>query len=605
MAKILKEYLVTNRFLRHLIITLVFGLTVSPAWADYHYASHQGSDEYPYTSWETAAALIQDALNAAEAHDTLYVGQGVWTEADTNWTHNLAIIGMGMHISVLENYDHNQIINYGDTVLIEGFSFISDWEIVAHSGISCRNMGYVIIRNNYFSGNNRGVSGNLSGYVVNNIFEENCGAFSTVAIKNDLVFANNTVIHDGWCSSFLCDDLHEDSTTLHIRNNVFFEGNDQVQVFNFFYAVNARIHNNIFYKKIHATGPVHFDFGYSSDKKYFYNNTIDGTSEDLQYAIITGMESNVINDTSLTIDNNIIVNCEVGVYNERAVSAKMRYNNLFNIEIYFEGLGEFIEGNVFADPMFMDSADFYLQAFSPDIDAGDPDIFDPDGSRSDIGAYGGSLGETYEYFDLPPRVPDSLRAEVSVEMDTIYIFWRFNTESDFSRYQIHRDTLPEFDPDVFNLIAEPDTALYIDVDFDLSHSYFYKIAAIDDQDNISEYSEQLGVIFTGMEDYFDPNMPRSTVLYQNYPNPFNQETIIKYYLPNIGYQPAEVKLEIYDILGRAVRTLVDERQYPGEYSISWDGKDERREDLPSGVYFGRLFVSRAELTKPMKLMLIR
>jgi len=575
--------------------------------ADYHYASHQGSDEYPYTSWETAAALIQDALNAAQPYDTVYVGEGTWNEADTNWTGNLAIIGMGMQISELENYELAPITNYGDTVLIEGFSFLGDWENHTLSpGISCRNMGYVLVKNNYFSGTAWAVRGNMSGQVVNNIFEENCGVLSTYAIKNDLLFADNTIIHDGWCSSFLLDDVHPDTSIVHIRNNFFFEGDNQNNVFDFWWAVNARIHNNIFYRKINIESPVHFTFGYSSDKIHFFSNTIDGRSEEESPSpIITGMKYTPVNDTTRTIDNNIIVNCEVGVYNQRAYPAKLRYNDLFDIEQYFEGLGEFIEGNVFTDPMFMDSSDFYLQAFSPAIDAGDPDVFDSDGSRSDIGAYGGPNGESYEYFDLPPRIPDNLRAEVSPEMDTVFIFWRFNTESDFDRYQVHRDTLPDFEPDIFNMVGEPDTSMYIDADFDWSHSYYYKISGVDNQDNMSDYSEQLGVIFTGMEDNFDPNLPRSSVLYQNYPNPFNQNTVIKYYLPDIGYQPAEVKLEIYDILGRAVRTLVDDHQYPGEYSVSWDGRDERMDDLPSGVYFCRLLVSRAELTKPMKLVLMR
>ena len=168
-----------------------------------------------------------------------------------------------------------------------------------------------------------------------------------------------------------------------------------------------------------------------------------------------------------------------------------------------------------------------------------------------------------------------------------------------------RCTIIPFQPNVFNLIAEPDTSLYIDTDFNLSHSYYYRIAAIDNQDNISDYSEQVGVIFTGLDDYFETNIPRSAVLYQNYPNPFNQRTIIKYYLPDVGYQPAEVNLFIYDIMGRLVRKLIDENQYPGEYSVTWDGLNERGEELSSGIYLYRLFVSKIEFSQPRKLVLMR
>ena len=587
---------------------LILFLLPASAFADYHYASHEGNNEYPYASWETGAHLIQDAVDAAERGDTIYVGAGVWDDRIFLSDTSIAYIGMGIGNTIMENYEDAHIRIYGDTVLVEGFSIIGDWHIFRTSGISCRYLGHVIIKNNYFAGNSRGVSGNISGLIINNLFERNRGAMRTTAIKNDLLFANNTVINDGSAPSFLCHDLLPDSGKFTIRNNLFYEGIGQVRVFNLVPAYPADtifIHNNLFYKKKDLSGYVHAPFGYSGNLTYFYNNTIDGTSENIVGATITGIESFMMMEGDRTIDNNIIMNCEVAVWNYQPFTACLRYNLLYNIGTYFEGPGEFVEGNIFADPMFMDSADFHLQAFSPAIDAGDPDVFDPDDSRSDIGVYGGPFGESYEYPDLPPGIPDSLRAEVSAGLDTIYLYWLYNTEADFNRYQVHRDTVTDFEPTIFNMIAEPESSIYIDVDFDLSNSYYYKVAAIDNQDNISEYSEQLGVIFTGAEDQFDPNLPHLAALYQNYPNPFNQQTIIEYYLPDIGFQPAEVRLLIYDVLGRLVRTLVDKRQYPGEYSVSWDGLNERRGELPSGVYFCRLFLSRAELTKPRKLLLIR
>jgi hypothetical protein len=52
-----------------------------------------------------------------------------------------------------------------------------------------------------------------------------------------------------------------------------------------------------------------------------------------------------------------------------------------------------------------DSNNYLLQMFSPLIDAGDPNILDVDGSRSDVGLYGGPYGQSYEYKDLPPKKP--------------------------------------------------------------------------------------------------------------------------------------------------------------------------------------------------------
>ncbi|MCF8243124.1 MAG: T9SS type A sorting domain-containing protein [Melioribacteraceae bacterium] len=84
-------------------------------------------------------------------------------------------------------------------------------------------------------------------------------------------------------------------------------------------------------------------------------------------------------------------------------------------------------------------------------------------------------------------------------------------------------------------------------------------------------------------------------LYQNYPNPFNPTTTIKYSIPNTvgdenlpagrqGVRPLlTITMKIYDILGREVRALVNEKQKPGNYEIEFDGSE-----FASGVYFYQL-----------------
>ena len=65
-------------------------------------------------------------------------------------------------------------------------------------------------------------------------------------------------------------------------------------------------------------------------------------------------------------------------------------------------------------------------------------------------------------------------------------------------------------------------------------------------------------------------------------------------------RPDRVRLEVFDLRGRRVRTLVADREYAGWHRVAWDGADERGQGLPSGIYFCRLDVG--SWSRTMKLM---
>ena len=109
-------------------------------------------------------------------------------------------------------------------------------------------------------------------------------------------------------------------------------------------------------------------------------------------------------------------------------------------------------------------------------------------------------------------------------------------------------------------------------------------------------------------EYTKSTLPTTFALKQNYPNPFNPVTTIKYSIPGgvkiekLAPTLAEAKvnsvvLKIFDILGREVATLVNEKQKPGNYEVSWDGTKQ-----PSGVYFYRLSCGNYSSTKKMILL---
>ena len=158
---------------------------------------------------------------------------------------------------------------------------------------------------------------------------------------------------------------------------------------------------------------------------------------------------------------------------------------------------------------------------------------------------------------------------------------------------------------MFNLIAEPDTSYYVDNDIISAHNYYYRIASIDNQDNISDYSEELEVITTGIWGS-GTTLPQITSIKTNYPNPFNTSTTIIYSVANLGPIPAEIEINIYDITGRKIRTLVNEKKDIGEYSVIWDGKDDYGNDCSSGIYFAKISQWQLEISgKPRKIMLVK
>jgi len=94
-------------------------------------------------------------------------------------------------------------------------------------------------------------------------------------------------------------------------------------------------------------------------------------------------------------------------------------------------------------------------------------------------------------------------------------------------------------------------------------------------------------------------VPKAFALYQNYPNPFNPTTKIKFDIPSdVKSETSNVRLVIYDVLGRIVATLVNQPMEPGSYSVDFDGTN-----YPSGVYFYRL--TAGSFTESKKMILLK
>ncbi|MFB3130904.1 MAG: T9SS type A sorting domain-containing protein, partial [Rhodothermales bacterium] len=91
----------------------------------------------------------------------------------------------------------------------------------------------------------------------------------------------------------------------------------------------------------------------------------------------------------------------------------------------------------------------------------------------------------------------------------------------------------------------------------------------------------------------ESDVPVRFVLGQNYPNPFNPQTTIRFSVP----ESAQVKLAVYDVLGREVRVLVDGTREAGRHEVVFDASG-----LPSGTYLVRLVTPAGSFVQTMQLM---
>ncbi|MFC1563513.1 T9SS type A sorting domain-containing protein [candidate division KSB1 bacterium] len=130
--------------------------------------------------------------------------------------------------------------------------------------------------------------------------------------------------------------------------------------------------------------------------------------------------------------------------------------------------------------------------------------------------------------------------------------------------------------------------------------HFVKVEAEDNKGGFDEeefYITVLKEVITSINDE-RPYLPNDYKL-DNYPNPFNPSTKIEYSIPIIS----DVSIEIFNILGQKIKTLVHHNQLAGKYIIQWNGSSDTGFNVASGVYLCRLRAGNFISTK--KLMLIR
>ena len=106
-------------------------------------------------------------------------------------------------------------------------------------------------------------------------------------------------------------------------------------------------------------------------------------------------------------------------------------------------------------------------------------------------------------------------------------------------------------------------------------------------------------ILTGVKEIPNAGIPVTFALEQNYPNPFNPSTTINFALP----KDAGVSLKVYDVLGREVRTLVNDKVNAGYHEVVWDGRNAFGAQVASGMYIYR--ITAGDFTSSKKMMMLK
>jgi len=171
----------------------------------------------------------------------------------------------------------------------------------------------------------------------------------------------------------------------------------------------------------------------------------------------------------------------------------------------------------------------------------------------------------------------------------VELAWRVSADEAIAGFRIYRE---ESDgQDVLSLtgagLLDVTSDSYVDTDVIPGKEYVYMLAVVRPDGSEVRSVEIKAVI---------GKIPAS--LRQNYPNPFNPVTTIGYFVD----RESDVSLRVYDVNGRFVRMLMDSRMTPGEYIEIWDGRDAGGNRVESGIYFCRLRVGKATITRKMILL---
>lgn len=211
---------------------------------------------------------------------------------------------------------------------------------------------------------------------------------------------------------------------------------------------------------------------------------------------------------------------------------------------------------------------------------------------------------TLKTTELEPYVPQNISV---TQTGNPQLSWNHSTENDYvTSYAIYRGTSPDgLNPPPINQFTRvgtvgATTTSWTDMQISGTRGlmFFYYIAAV----NGNRKSEPSDLVsrrgyFLEKQSLSNDNQIKKLILYQNYPNPFNPNTKIKFAVPGLAGIKYSISLQVYDILGNLIKTILKEEKETDIYEVEFDGRE-----LAGGMYFYRLQTENYTETKKLILL---
>jgi len=299
------------------------------------------------------------------------------------------------------------------------------------------------------------------------------------------------------------------------------------------------------------------------------------------------------------VSNDIIYGSSNAVYIDENSTIQVSYSD---IEGGWEGVG-----NIDANPLFCnpDSGDYTLAENSPCIGSGEDD--------ANMGAFGVGCGPynfTPTDFSLtePSNNSDIMIDASNVDNGSITFSWGESSDAnnDLLMYLMSATSNEIGNHDV-DTITTSFSVPYVDIIEDMTDNNVtvatieWTVHVTDGIDTVEADNAPFTVAIDGgyaMGTFTEALIPEVFALHQNYPNPFNPITTLRYDLPENSY----VNVTIYDMLGRQVKSLINQTQDAGYKSIIWNATNNYGEPVSAGVYLYQVHAGEFVQTRKMVLL---